>query len=77
MLTYTLTKNTGISLYEQLYRAIKADILSGRLPGGTKLPSIARSSDSISLDASMEALICKIRSRKPSNIWNCSGFLMR
>lgn len=39
MLTYTLTKNTGVSLYEQLYRAIKADILSGRLPGGTKLPS--------------------------------------
>lgn len=39
MLTYTLTKHTGVSLYEQLYRAIKADILSGRLPGGTKLPS--------------------------------------
>ncbi len=39
MLTYTLTKNTGVSLYEQLYRAVKADILSGRLPGGTKLPS--------------------------------------
>ena len=39
MLTYTLTKHTGISLYEQLYRAVKADILSGRLPGGTKLPS--------------------------------------
>ena len=39
MLTYTLTKNDGVSLYEQLYRCIKADILSGRLPGGTKLPS--------------------------------------
>ena len=39
MLTYTLTKHTGVSLYEQLYRAVKADILSGRLPGGTKLPS--------------------------------------
>ena len=38
MLTYTLTKHTGVSLYEQLYRAVKADILSGRLPGGTKLP---------------------------------------
>ena len=39
MLTYPLTKHTGVSLYEQLYRAVKADILSGRLPGGTKLPS--------------------------------------
>ena len=39
MLTYTFTKHTGVSLYEQLYRAVKADILSGRLPGGTKLPS--------------------------------------
>ena len=31
---------TGASpLYEQLYRALKADILSGALPGGSRLPS--------------------------------------
>ena len=31
MLTYTLDKQAGLSLYEQLYRRVKADILSGRL----------------------------------------------
>ena len=39
MLTYPLTKTGGISLYEQLYRCIKADILTGRLAAGEKLPS--------------------------------------
>ena len=39
MLTYTFEKNSGISLYEQLYRHIKADILSGRLRPGERLPS--------------------------------------
>ena len=39
MLTYTLQKHSGRSLYEQLYRAIKADILSGALGPGEKLPS--------------------------------------
>lgn len=39
MLTYPLSKRTGISLYEQLYRCIKEDILSGRLTAGEKLPS--------------------------------------
>lgn len=39
MLTYTLTKGGGVSLYEQLYRCIKADILSGTLAAGEKLPS--------------------------------------
>lgn len=39
MLTYTFEKSSGISLYEQLYRHIKADILSGKLPAGEKLPS--------------------------------------
>lgn len=38
MLTYTFT-NKDIPLYEQVYNAIKSDILSGRLPPGTKLPS--------------------------------------
>lgn len=39
MLTYPLQKHSGSSLYEQLYRAIKADILSGALRPGDKLPS--------------------------------------
>ncbi len=39
MLTYTFTKDRKTSLYEQLYRHIKEDILSGRLRAGEKLPS--------------------------------------
>ena len=39
MLTYDLKKSPGVPLYEALYRAIRADILSGALPPGTKLPS--------------------------------------
>lgn len=39
MLTYTLDKRAGISLYEQLYRRVKEDILSGQLAAGEKLPS--------------------------------------
>lgn len=39
MLTYTLKKSPGVPLYEALYRCIRADILSGRLLPGQKLPS--------------------------------------
>ena len=39
MLTYALDKTAGVSLYEQLYRRIKDDILTGRLTAGEKLPS--------------------------------------
>lgn len=39
MLTYTFSKRDGVSLYEQLYRHIKEDILSGHLTAGEKLPS--------------------------------------
>ena len=39
MLTYTLGKSGDTSLYEQLYRHIKRDILSGDLRAGEKLPS--------------------------------------
>ena len=39
MLTYTFEKHSGVSLYEQLYRHIKEDILAGRLSAGEKLPS--------------------------------------
>ena len=34
MLTYTLEKKEKESLYEQLYRFIREDILSGRLQTG-------------------------------------------
>ena len=39
MLTYVLDAADRIPLYEQLYRAMKQDILSGRITGGEKLPS--------------------------------------
>ena len=39
MLTYELKKQPGLPLYEALYRAIRADILSGKLSPGEKLPS--------------------------------------
>ena len=39
MLTYELKKAPGLPLYEALYRCIREDILSGRLPAGAKLPS--------------------------------------
>lgn len=39
MLTYDLKKSPGVPLYEALYRCIRADILGGKLPAGTKLPS--------------------------------------
>lgn len=42
MLTYTFEKSGGVSLYEQLYRHIKSDILSGVLAAGEKLPSKRR-----------------------------------
>lgn len=39
MLTYELKKAPGVPLYEALYRCIRADILSGKLTAGEKLPS--------------------------------------
>lgn len=39
MLTYVLDAENRVPLYEQLYRALKGDILSGRIAGGEKLPS--------------------------------------
>jgi len=39
MLTYTLKKQPGVPLYEALYRSIREDILTGRIPAGEKLPS--------------------------------------
>lgn len=39
MLTYHLSHKSDISLYEQLYRAIRKDIIEGVLVGGEKLPS--------------------------------------
>ena len=39
LLTYELKKAPGLPLYEALCRCIREDILSGKLPSGTKLPS--------------------------------------
>ena len=45
MLTYELKKRPGAPLYESLYRAIRADILSGKLKPDSKLPSKRALSD--------------------------------
>ena len=42
MLTYHLDPQAKTPLYEQLYRAIRADILSGALPGDARLPAKRR-----------------------------------
>lgn len=39
MLTYSLEKSRDIPLYDALYRAIRADILEGRLHPGDQMPS--------------------------------------
>ena len=39
MLTYTLEKEKGSSLYTSLYTHIREDIRSGKLPAGSRLPS--------------------------------------
>lgn len=39
MVTYELKKAPGVPLYEALYRCLRADILSGKLAPGEKLPS--------------------------------------
>ena len=39
MLTYNMEDRQELSLYDYLYRCIKNDILSGRIPVGEKLPS--------------------------------------
>ena len=39
LLSYSLSREADSPLYAQLYSAIKADILSGRLSGGDRLPS--------------------------------------
>lgn len=49
MLTYTLQKAPGVPLYEALYRCIRADILSGALQPGEKLPSKRALSDHLEI----------------------------
>lgn len=39
MLTYPMEERGSLPLYEYLCRRIRADILSGALPAGTRLPS--------------------------------------
>ena len=47
--TYELSPRSKTPLYAQLYEAIRADILSGRLPGGEKLPSKRALAEHLSL----------------------------
>ena len=39
MLKYSFERKQGVPLYEELYKALKADILKGRLRAGERLPS--------------------------------------
>ncbi|MBR2576808.1 MAG: PLP-dependent aminotransferase family protein [Firmicutes bacterium] len=39
MLKYSFERKQGVPLYEELYKALKADILAGRLRAGERLPS--------------------------------------
>ena len=39
MLSFSLTSHSNIPLYEQIYQEIRKDILSGGLPGKSRLPS--------------------------------------
>lgn len=49
MLTYDLKKRPGVPLYEALYRCIRADILSGKLRPGEKLPSKRSLADNLEI----------------------------
>lgn len=49
MLTYELKKLPGQPLYEALYRALRDDILSGKLPADYKLPSKRALSDHLEI----------------------------
>lgn len=47
--TYELSRSEKTPLYEQLYRAIRRDILSGALAGGEKLPSKRQLAEHLSI----------------------------
>ncbi len=47
--TYELSRTDKMPLYEQLYRAIRQDILSGVLAGGEKLPSKRQLAEHLSI----------------------------
>ena len=49
MLTYELKKAPGLPLYEALYRCIRGDILTGKLPAGSRLPSKRALADHLGL----------------------------
>ena len=49
MHTYVLDPEAAIPLYEQLYRALKEDILTGVIAGGEKLPSKRALADHLSV----------------------------
>ena len=49
MHTYVLDPESAIPLYEQLYRALKEDILTGVIAGGEKLPSKRALADHLSV----------------------------
>ena len=76
MQTYTLDRSGASPLYEQLYRALKADILSGALPGGSRLPSGRALAEHLGLSrVTVEELICK-GWFLPPNTYDCGSFVV-
>ncbi len=51
ILTYTLSADRPEPLYEQLYRLLKKDILTGRIPAGSRLPSRRSLSKNLGISA--------------------------
>lgn len=49
MLTYDLSKQNKLSLYDKLYRCIRDDILSGTLKAGEKLPAKRRLAENLGI----------------------------
>ena len=40
MLMFTLNSNVSVPLYKQLYQQIREQVLSGKLPADSRLPSV-------------------------------------
>ena len=51
ILTYTLSADRPEPLYEQLYHLLKKDILTGRIPAGSRLPSRRSLSKNLGISA--------------------------
>lgn len=79
MLTYTLEKGGGKSLYASLYEHIRADIAAGRLTAGTRLPAKRALAENlgisvVTVESAYAQLIAEgyARSRERSGVYVCA-----